>query len=135
MAAPVWTVPDWTLQVPAGVSFEEEIRLLSSFAEGAEAAGCRVVPLHELEFDTAQFADLVIERKSDHQRLMFGLVQKAKNDPTRIDVLTRPKSGHAMLLKRDDRWRLILGSSFMHPEPVAQLGIAGLIRTLLDERV
>ena len=134
MAVSPWSVPPWTQQVPAGVSFTKEIDLLSSFAQQAAAAGCRVVPESELEFETREFADLVVERKLDGARLMFGLSQKGPRDASRIDVLTRPRTGHAVLRERDGQWRLVLGSTFLHPEPVESLGLAGLLRALLDDR-
>ena len=135
MAAPAWNAPEWTREVPRGVSFEDEIALLTSIASQADEARCRVVPEAELEFDTRQFADLVIERKADRSRLMFGLTEKGRRrDPSRIDVLTRPKTGHAILILRDKGWRLILGSTFLHPEPVERLGLKGLLVALLDDR-
>lgn len=134
MAAPAWNAPEWTTQVPKGVSFDDEIELLSSFARQAPRIGCRVVPAKELNFETQQFADLVIERKSDGARLMFGLSEKSAGDSSRIDILTRPQTGHAVLVLRDNRWRLSLGSTFLHPKLVESLRLKGLLTALLDER-
>jgi hypothetical protein len=134
VAGSPWIVPAWTQQVPAGVSFAKEIQLLSLLAFNAVAAGCQVVPERELEFETREFADLVVQRNSDGARLMFGLTAKGPKDSARIDILTRPRTGHAVLREIDGRWRLVLGSSFLHPESVDRLGLTGLLRALLDER-
>jgi hypothetical protein len=134
MSLPLWSAPAWIGSVP-NVSFADEIQLLESFAKQATRTGCRVVPNGELDFETTEYADLVIERTADKQRLMFGLSRKGPNDPSRIDVLTRPRTGHARLQKRDNQWRLVLGSHFIHPKTVAELGLAGLLGALLDDRM
>ncbi len=134
MAAPAWNTPAWIDQSPAGVSYASEIHLLEDLSRQAAAHGCRVVPEVELDFDARQFADLVIERLTDGSRLLFGLIQKSPTDAARIDVLSRPDPGHAILRLKNQQWRLILASTFLHPDPVDQLGLAGLLRILLDER-
>lgn len=134
MAAPVWSQPRWIAQVPKEITYAREVALLKILAGQAGAAGCRIVGQRELGFDARQFADLVIERVADGARLMFGLVQKGPNDRERVDISTRPDPSHAVLRIREGQWRLLLASTFLHPEPVEKLGLEGLLRVLVDDR-
>jgi hypothetical protein len=134
MAAPSWVVPDWIREAPKSVDYSKEASLLKSFADQAGRFGLAVVPASQLDFDSRQFADLVLERMSDSSRLYFGLTQKGSRDPARIDIQTRPKPGHAELIYRNGEWRVVLGSTFLHPEAVSKMGLGGLVQALLDER-
>ena len=134
MKAIAWAEPKWLQDAPPGVSFHEEIKLLRSLVDQSETSDCQVVPVGDLDFDAREYADLVLERNSDQARLMFGLTQKGPQDPVRIDVLTRPRPGHAVLRERDGTWQLILGSSFLYDKSVEELGLPGLLHVLLDSR-
>lgn len=130
MTATVWTPPLWTTQAPPGVSFAEEVELLRGFVEDGERVGFRVVPEAELDFDTRNFADLVLERP-DGARLMFALSEKGPHSRSRVDVNARPRPRHVELRRSGEDWQVLTDSDIPYPVPLAKLRLPGLAELML----
>lgn len=129
-----WQPPNWVSEVPAGVSYEQEIALLSRLVSQASFAGFTVVDPNSLDFETRGYADLVLQR-SDSTRLMFALYEKSSDSEPRVDVVARPEPRRVGLRLIRGRWRVVNDSRTLDPRGFDELGLRGLASILLDEEL